>query len=138
MVRTTSETLREMCRSITKGPARTRHILEVPIQLDFPTMMTPSCIHLLCFDFVCWSEKVSDLTNHPEAESRNSARGSRYIQKLFLVNRESESYRQGGPKVTKNRFFFPCSKSRNAGTRRRYSRPYGLRGTPDRTYVGLG
>ena len=44
---------------------RTRHIREVPSQLDVPTMLTPASSQLLRFHFVCCAEKVSDLTNRP-------------------------------------------------------------------------
>ncbi len=44
---------------------RTRHICKVGGQFDVPTILTPTFSHLLCFQFVCCTEKVSELINHP-------------------------------------------------------------------------
>jgi hypothetical protein len=40
-------------------------IRKVSRELDVPTMMSPTFNDLLCFDFMCRVEKVSNLINHP-------------------------------------------------------------------------
>jgi hypothetical protein len=44
---------------------RAHRLREVVSQLDVPTLLTLTPSHLLCFNFVCCAEKVSDLINHP-------------------------------------------------------------------------
>jgi hypothetical protein len=44
---------------------RTRLIRKVSLELDVPTMMSPTFNDLLCFDYMCRAEKVNYLMNHP-------------------------------------------------------------------------
>ncbi len=44
---------------------RARLIRKVSLELDVPTMMSPTFNNLLFFDFRCRTEKVSNLINHP-------------------------------------------------------------------------
>jgi hypothetical protein len=44
---------------------RTRCIHKVFRYLDVPTILTPTFNDLLCFNFMCCTEKVSKLINHP-------------------------------------------------------------------------
>ncbi len=44
---------------------RVRLIHKVSLDLDVPTMLTPTLNDLLCFYSMCGVEKVNDLINHP-------------------------------------------------------------------------
>jgi hypothetical protein len=44
---------------------RVRRVRKVGSELYVPTMMTPASRHLVCLNFVCCTEKVNELVNHP-------------------------------------------------------------------------
>jgi hypothetical protein len=61
---------------------------EVPNQLDVPTLLTPASHHLLCFHFVCCTEKFPDLVNHPVVILRSTRVGTFCNQKTRATSHQ--------------------------------------------------